>query len=129
VTQKRARGPEWPSGPQIRGSGGEPATYSTAYARSARLRQPRLPQVFSDWCGENAVALLLPLELNADIVAWICTVVKSSGEMCGIENITTLERVLKQRRTKLRFPTELEWEKALLTARVLFRTYEQGVVS
>ena len=53
---------------------------------------------------------------------------QSSGAMQGIENITTLERNLKLRRTKLRFATEIEWEKVTLTARVLFRIFEEGSV-
>ena len=89
----------------------------------------RLPASFAGWCETNATALILPLGLNADHVAWIVAVMNSGGEMEGVENITTLERMLKLRRTKLRFPTLLEFEKARLTARVLFRAYENGVVA
>ena len=98
---------------------------------SHRARKKHLQQPFADWCAANATAMILPFELNADIVAWIVAVMKSSGEMCGIENITTLERTLKSRRALQRFPfaTEFDWERVLLTARVLFRTYEQGVVA
>jgi hypothetical protein len=98
--------------------------YSTARARSARHLQPRMPQTFATWCPEHATTLIQPLGLNADIVAWIIHVMQGGGEMDGIESITTLERILKLRRTKLRFPTPLD-----LTARVLFRAYENGVVS
>jgi hypothetical protein len=94
-----------------------------------KAQRPRLPQTFSDWCSENAAGLILPLELNADTVSWIITVMKSSGAMRGIENISTLERVLGRQVSHLRFPTEADVEKMLLTARVLFRTYEAGVVS
>lgn len=99
--------------------------------RRRTTKQPRLPQTFSDWCVENAAGLILSLELNADIVHWIVAVMRSSGEMRGIENITTFERVLKHRRTLLRFPfaTEFEWERVMLTGRVLLRAYENGVVS
>jgi hypothetical protein len=97
--------------------------------KAQRRAQPRLPQAFSDWCSENAAALVLPLELNADVVFWIVSVMQSGGEARGIENVSTLERVLKQRRTLLRFPSDKDFEKVLLTARVLFRSYEQGVVS
>jgi hypothetical protein len=91
--------------------------------------QSHQPLTFAAWCAANATALILPLGLNADHVAWIVTVMQSGGEMEGVENITTLERMLKLRRTKLRFPTLLEFEKARLTARVLFRAYENGVVA
>jgi hypothetical protein len=104
-------------------------SYSTTRARSARHTQPRLPQTFAAWSNQHAAALILPLGLNADNVAWINHVMQSSGEMDGIENITTLKRVLKQRRTKLRYPNERDFEKVLLAACVLFRAYENGVVS
>ena len=82
----------------------------------------RAGQTFAMWCVKNAAACVLPLRLDADVVRWIISVMESSGAMRGIE------KNLKLRRTKLRFPTELEWEKATLTARVLFRTWEQGSV-
>lgn len=105
------------------------ASYSTTRARSARRTQPRLPQAFADWCVENAAGLILPLELNADIVAWIITVMRSSGEMRGITTIPALQRNLELRRSMLRFPTELEWETVMLTARVLYDAFKNGVVS
>lgn len=83
---------------------------------------------FATRCVNHAAACILPLGLDADVVAWLCSVMQSSGELRAIEGVTQLERNLKLRRTKLRFPTELEWEKVMLTARLLFRAYEQGVV-
>lgn len=103
-----------------------PASHSIA---KYKLQRPRMPLTFAAWSNQHAVSLILPLGLNADHVAWIVHVMQGGGEMDGVENITTLERILKLRRTKLRFPTPLEWEKATLTARVLFRAYENGVVS
>jgi hypothetical protein len=106
-----------------------PASHSISRYKPQRHAQPRMPLAFSDWCNENSAGLILPLELNADIVAWINAVMQTGGDKRGIENISTLERVLKHCATPLRFPTEAEFEKALLTARVLFRAYESGVVS
>ena len=83
-------------------------------------------QTFAAWCATSAKACVLPLNLDAEIVDWIITVMQSGGAMHGVENITGLERTLKLRRTKLRFPSSLQWDKALLTARVLFRAYERG---
>jgi hypothetical protein len=98
------------------------------YKAPRRTTQSRTTQItFANWCINNAAVYILPLGLNAEVVAWIVSVLQSSGEMAGIENITTLEKVLKARRTLLRFPTEREWESALLTARVLFRTWEAEI--
>ena len=100
------------------------AVRSYGYKRSTKRHEP---QTFPAWCSENATALILPLGLNADVVAWIIKIVKSSGAMAGIENISTLDRILKLHRTALRFPPdkEREFETVLLTGRVLFRMWEQ----
>jgi len=90
--------------------------------------QPHLSQTFADWYAENAAGLVLPLALKQDAVIWINSVLQSDGAMRGVENVSTLERVLKQHRTLLRYPTEMEFEKVLLTARLLFRLYEAGRV-
>lgn len=106
-----------------------PATHSIKKFTAQRHAQPRPAQPFADWCSDHAVALVLPLELDRDSVAWIVSIMQSSGEMRGIENISALGSVLKHRRTNLRFPKEVDFEKVMLTARVLFRQYEAGVVS
>ena len=104
---------------------------SLTLRKGYRTAKRPVPQTFAAWCSENAAGLILPLKLNADIVAWIVAIMKSAGAMDGIENISTLEKVLKLHRTGLRFPPEkeLDWEIVLLTARVLLRTWEQGVVA
>ena len=98
------------------------ATHNTASTKR------RAGQTFAAWCSQSAKGCVSPLHLDAEIVSWIVAVMQSGGEMHGIENISELKRNLKLRRTKLRFPTEIEWGKAMLTARVLFRTYEEGGV-
>jgi hypothetical protein len=85
----------------------------------------RVKLTFASWCKLNAAAYKLPLGLNADVVQWIVYVMQSGGEMQAIEGITALTKALTLRRTKLRFPTELEWDTVMLTARVLLRTWEQ----
>jgi len=99
-----------------------------AYGGYKTSTKHRAGQTFAAWCANNAAACIVPLALDPEIVAWIVGVMQSSGAMQGIENITTLERNLKLRRTKLRFATEIEWEKVTLTARVLFRIFEEGSV-
>jgi hypothetical protein len=71
----------------------------------------------------HAASCILSLGLNAEIVFWIVSVLQSGGDMQGVENISTLEKVLTHRRTALRFPTEREWDNAQLAARVLFRMW------
>jgi hypothetical protein len=96
------------------------------YSGHKRTTTPRRTASFAKWAAQNAAACVLPLKLNADVVAWIVAVLQSSGEMDGIENVITLARVLKHRRTTLRFPTDREWETVMLPARVLLRTWEMA---
>jgi hypothetical protein len=94
--------------------------------RSTTTRRAATTISFAAWCARNAAACVLPLKLNADVVAWMVSVLQSGGETDDVENISTLERVLTHRRTKLRFPTERDWDIVMLTARVLLRTWEEG---
>lgn len=105
------------------------ATTSITRYRPQRRALPRLPLAFADWCVENAAGLVLPLELNSDVVGWLISVMRSSGEMRGITTIPALQRNLELRRSTLRFPTELEWERVQLTARVLYDAFKNGVVA
>ena len=103
--------------------GGKPRRLAKRSPR--RTNQAFQQNSFATWCIVYAMTCVLPLELNADIVAWIVTVMQSSGAMQGIENISALEKTLTTRRTQLRFQTDLEWQEVILTT---LRTWENGGV-
>ena len=75
-----------------------------AYGGYKTSTKRRAGQTFASWCANNAAACIVPLALDPDIVTWIARVMQSNGAMQGIENITTLERHLKLRRTQLLVP-------------------------
>jgi hypothetical protein len=60
----------------------------------ASTKRRRSAGTFASWCANNAAACVLPLGLDADVVGWIVAVMRSSGAMNGIENVTALERNL-----------------------------------
>ena len=101
-----------------------PATLSLKGYTGKRIKGSKKPS-FADWLVQNAAICILSFGLNADVVAWIVSVMQSNGEMQGIENISTLEKVLKNRRPKFSFHAESEWDLVILAARVLIRAWEK----
>ena len=87
----------------------------------------RVKLTFAAWSKLNAAAYILPLGLNAEMVAWIVSVMQSGGEMQGISDYHTFRKNLELRRTKLRWPTDLDRERVLLTGKMLWKTYRNGV--
>jgi hypothetical protein len=71
---------------------------------------------FADWCGGDGPH---QLSLNPELVAWLCRVM-AAPEMRGISNLQELNKALRLRRTKLRFPNELAWNRLCLTAKTLW---------
>jgi len=93
-------------------------------AKRSTNRKPK--QTFASWCSNSATAFILRLGLDADVVAWIVACMQCSGAMQGIADKPTLIRQLKLRRSKLRWPDELQFECCLLTAKVLWDAYKNG---
>jgi len=79
---------------------------------------------FATWCGTDAP---YKLGLDPDKVEWICHVMSNGAEMHGVETWGNLERALKLRRTKLRWPDDLSWHRVTLAARVMWRAYQGRV--
>jgi hypothetical protein len=77
--------------------------------------QRRLP--FAVWVCQTPAPH--SLGLNAEIVAWIIQIM-SPPEMRGISSLEELSKAMKLRRTKLRFADDLSWNRACLTAKVMW---------
>jgi hypothetical protein len=88
---------------------------------AARQGLPRV--TFAEWCGTAAPH---QLNLDAECVAWICRVMASGTEMHGINTWGRLEQSLKVRRTDIRWPDAIGWNRLMLTAQVLWRAYTDG---
>jgi hypothetical protein len=71
---------------------------------------------FAEWCRSNAPHAL---NLDPELVAWLCRVM-AAPEMRGISNLEELHKALRLRRTKLRFPDELQWNRLCLTAKTMW---------
>jgi hypothetical protein len=71
---------------------------------------------FADWCKTEAPH---QLSLDDELVAWLCRVM-ATPEMRGITTLPELNKVLKLRRTFLRFPDELSWNRLTLTAKTMW---------
>jgi hypothetical protein len=81
------------------------------------MRPPRKRNgSFADWCSTDAPHRLT---LDAELVAWLCRVM-SPPEMRGISTVNELHKALRLRRTKLRFPDELQWNRLWLTAKTMW---------
>jgi hypothetical protein len=65
------------------------------------------------------------LDLDPDLVAWLCLIM-ASPEMKGITSLDDLDKALKLRRTKLRFPTALAWNRGWLTAKTCWISWKNG---
>jgi len=70
---------------------------------------------FADWCGSDGPH---QLSLDPELVAWLCRVM-AAPEMRGITTLEELNKVLRLRRTKLRFPDELG-HRLYLTAKTMW---------
>ena len=71
---------------------------------------------FADWCRTDAPRRL---SLDDELVSWLCRVM-AAPEMRGITTLEELNKVLRLRRTKLRFPDELAWHRLYLTAKTMW---------
>jgi hypothetical protein len=75
---------------------------------------------FRDFCQSPAIT---ELELDPELVAWIRRAMQPA-EMSGISNLEELNRALRLRRTKLRFPDELSWNRAILTVKAMWISWK-----
>jgi hypothetical protein len=77
---------------------------------------------FASWCQSS-----LPHELDLDpaIVAWVCLMM-AQPEMRGVTSLEELSTALKLRKTKLRFPDPLSWNRAWLTAKAMWMEWKKG---
>jgi hypothetical protein len=71
---------------------------------------------FASWCQSGKPR---ELDLDPDLVAWLCLIM-ASPEMRGITSLEDLNQALRLRRTKLRFPDALSWNRAWLSAKAMF---------
>jgi hypothetical protein len=77
-------------------------------------------QCFASWCQGARVS-----DLNPEIVSWLKHVM-ASPEMRGISSLDDLSKALKLRRTKLRFPDPLSWNRAWLLAKAMWFEWKNG---
>jgi hypothetical protein len=79
-------------------------------------------QCFASWMQRQQPDAL---GLDPEIVGWLCLVM-ASPEMKGVTSLEDLNKALKLRRTKLRFPTALAWNRAWLSAKTMWMEWKQG---
>lgn len=98
---------------------GRQVEFATAnYSKIGPRRQPS----FQAWCASDA-SWGQTRGLDPEILKWLFSLT-TKPEAVGIDGVTLWMQWMRTHRTKLRWDTKLEWQRVELSARAIWKAYQ-----